>query len=653
MKKFLLIFLSIFFLFSETVLAQGKQPHYTIILNQVRGDECCDAGNFNFFKAQLAELEYLDLEANFALRFDVLQDGAYLDLVAEYSKQNYGLLLEITPALASMAEVEYKGNKDNWYEAQNVFLIGYNREERQKLIDTYMELFKEKLGEYPEFTSAWMIDNWSLAYLKSEYGVIAHQITREQFGTDSYTLYGGPVHYPYWPSNNWAMMPDGKNLSMPLIMRQTIMDPVFCYGDKTDSYTSQPNDYMLRQDNLNYFRYLFAQAHQQNNDYTFALIGLENSMPEAAQQEYRRQLRLVKNWREENKDNNLPIGIAAFTSWLEAEPVSEITIYAGQAQKDKQEAAWWINTDKYRARLRLSDGVLAVSDLRIYDPNFIDPYSEKAAGSLGWWITPFALDGSRIFAASEDYLSLRNDRLKGRLESYGQPEEIVVKDAIADLIVKKEDSRLAIYDGEEFLLRFVGDKMEFAENINLADEYKKSEAWGFKKVGQKLEPFVKDSDLEAVREELSYLLFPELKIENLDASQSELYINNRFAVAGRNPVRLVFFPRNTEGKSIFLADYPQVELSSEIDQLDLLEQHGSNGMLFIDLQNSEPKKLRVEVTQGNFSQSLNVYFAPNCKVEWQYCLVNPRQATWFLRSFIEDKLRTLNEKMVKKESFVD
>ena len=450
MKKFLLFFLSFFFLFSRSLKAQEKQPHYTLILNQVRASECCDAGNLQFFQTQLTELNHLKLKANFALRFDVLSDEGYLALVEKNPGQDYGALLEITPQLAASAGVNYKGNENNWYEAQNVFLIGYTREERQKLIDTYMQQFREKLGNYPQFSSAWMIDNWSLQYLKSEYGVVAHQITREQFGTDSYTLYGGPLHYPYWPSDNWAMIPDGKNLSMPLIIRQTIMDPVFCYGDKTDSYTSQPNDYLLRQDNLNYFKYLFAQAHQQNNAYTFALIGLENSMGEAAQQEFRRQLAVVKTWQEENSEENLVLGVKDFVAYLESASNSLLTVYAGQSQKDSTEAAWWINTNSYRARLRLSDGVLAISDLRLYDARFSDPYSEDSAGSLGWWVVPFAIDGSRIFEGNSDYLMLRNDRLKGRLASYGQPEEILVKTDFKNLDVKKENNSLAFYDGSEF-----------------------------------------------------------------------------------------------------------------------------------------------------------------------------------------------------------
>jgi hypothetical protein len=50
-------------------------------------------------------------------------------------------------------------------------------------------------------------------------------------GVDSYTLYGGPVHYPYYPSQNWALVPAAQNNeNMPIIVRQTITDPVYNYG---------------------------------------------------------------------------------------------------------------------------------------------------------------------------------------------------------------------------------------------------------------------------------------------------------------------------------------------------------------------------------------------------------------------------------------
>ena len=90
-------------------------------------------------------------------------------------------------------------------------MIGYQPDDRKKLIDTYMTAFQNAFGYYPATSVSWMIDPLSLAYLQQKYGVSVQEITREQWGTDSYTIYGGPPHYPYKPSQNWAIVPDPQS----------------------------------------------------------------------------------------------------------------------------------------------------------------------------------------------------------------------------------------------------------------------------------------------------------------------------------------------------------------------------------------------------------------------------------------------------------
>ncbi|PIY80614.1 MAG: hypothetical protein COY80_01975, partial [Candidatus Pacebacteria bacterium CG_4_10_14_0_8_um_filter_42_14] len=106
---FLLISLSL----SHKTFA-ADQPHFTIILNQVRGEECCDAGSVANFRSQLEKLAELNLPAQFALRTDALENPEFVSLAKEYPQFNYGALLEITPELATQADVIYKGKPDQW-----------------------------------------------------------------------------------------------------------------------------------------------------------------------------------------------------------------------------------------------------------------------------------------------------------------------------------------------------------------------------------------------------------------------------------------------------------------------------------------------------------------------------------------------------------
>ncbi|MCL4397669.1 hypothetical protein M1403_01430 [Patescibacteria group bacterium] len=377
------------------ILATGNQPHYTLIINQVRGSECYDAGNIDFLKQQLQTLEQKNLPATFAVRFDALNDGQYLSVLNDAKNKGFEMagFLEITPLLASESGVVYHGDVQKWYQPGNLYLLGYSPDDRKKLIDTYMAGFKKAFGGFPKTTVSWIIDAYSLQYLSDKYHIQAHEITRDQWGTDRLTLYGGPEHYPYVPSPNWPIIPaTGSAVTSPLIIRQTISDPVENYGDPTNSHTSQPNDFMRRTTNFAYFQYLFDQAHAQDlNDYTIAVIGLENSMEAKYQQMFSWQLEYVSQWRK--KDSNNQVVTAQNFPFNKKQPL--FTVYEGNIFKDRSSRAWWINTNAYRIRLRLAGGRLFISDLRVYDSNLIDPYSSRTAVGSASWIVPFIVDSSR------------------------------------------------------------------------------------------------------------------------------------------------------------------------------------------------------------------------------------------------------------------
>lgn len=657
---FLLI---LYFLLPFKIEAVTPIPHYTVILNQVRGSECCDRGDFERFLFQHTALKKTGLVGNFAIRFDALKNNQYLSVISTDSVNEYGALLEITPELAKASNVTYRSDVSKWYEAQNVYLIGYNQEERKKLIDTYMDTYQKSLGELPKFSSSWMIDPWSLSYLKETYGVVAHQITREQFGTDSYTLYGGPVNYPYYPSRNWALIP-AENSTMPLIMRQTISDPVFNYGDKSSSHTSQPNDYFIRNDSINYFRHLFFQAHDQPNGYTFALIGLENSMTMEVQREYEKQLEVVREWQIADKQNQA-LRVSDFESWRSKQGNGETTIYGGAPSNDNREKAWWIGTLRYRARLILSGGELAITDLRIYHPDFTDPYLTSTAQSSGWWIVPFVLDGSRFFDKGSDGIVLNNDLLTNR--QIEDSTRIVIGAAIDKVVVEREGSSFRIKGDASDLVLFEPNRIELLNNQKVTvtgllpkplteltwETEKGGKKWGFKKIGQTLTPFVANADLTEDRARYKDLLFPEKKFEVMDQKLTTLLVNNYYSIANRNPIRAVLFPKNKEGKDILLARYPKASANPPVQDISIHEQHQGNGTVFIDFASQKPIKTAITINYDGFQKTAVVYFAPNCKQEALYCITHPIQAWWYIRSYIGDKFRELDEKKQKEAQSVN
>lgn len=620
------------FLFVFHVFAADN--HYSLIINQIRGDSCCDPGSLNNFSQQLVIAKKLNLPINFALRYDALINPEYQSLLQQINKTaHYGAFLEIIPELAAAAGVDYLGNTDNWYQAGNAYLVGYSDKDRLKIIDTYMNKFHQIFNYYPDFSVAWMIDPSSLQYLKSKYGVLIHQITREQLGTDSYTLDGGPVHYPYFPSQNWALIPDNKNITnMPLIVRQTITDPVYNYGDQSNSYTSQPNDYALRQANFTYFQFLFSQAHQQPvQTNTFALIGLENSMPEKAQAEFFNQLEFISQWR--NNQNNLVLTTAEFyDDFIKRTNINQPLIYSGQGEDNNQEKAWWINTDQYRLRIRLSAGELFISDLRLYDPNFTDPYFLNKADHLGQWFIPFLLKSSTTYTGLINDPIITNDDLS----LTPNLKRITLGQHLVNLQIQRDEMGNLIFTDNQTKLIVLKEKtITFFQNnpgqLNYHDPVTKEILWQLLPTENINEYSIKinQTNLDLVRQHE----------DTFAAQNSRTFVSNQYAIAARNPIRLIFYPRNVSNQNLILADQIKVNTDYQVDKITISPPNSRNGMIFVDLNNAQPLKTQVTITYQDYSFTQKVVFAPACKENPRYCLTHPQQAWWYLRNWLGDKIR--------------
>jgi hypothetical protein len=646
--------------------------HWTVIINQVRGTECCGEGSLSKLQRMLSAVTSRQLPATWTVRYDALQDPA---MVAELKKvmthyQEIGGFLEITPSLASASGVPYHGTPQTWYEAAQAYLIGYTPAERIKLIDTYMTTFKQQFGQYPMTTTAWMMDAGSLRYLREKYGVLVHEITREQWGTDSYTLDGGPPHLPYWPSDQWAMVPSattGASLTMPLIVRQTISDPVHNYGDITSSYTSQPNDYAQKNRGLSYFQKLFAQAHTQPlATATWALVGLENSMGETDISEFIRQLDEVKQWRSGSSNNHVDTAVQ-YLDWRRHTATITATpeVLTGQDVANTGEQAWWVTTARYRLRLRLSQGELFVSDIRLYDPQLADPYLATTSGRLAYWITPFLLNGARFFDNdnSGNGEKLDNDSLATRREPGSQPTRWTLLPNVeasllqwqrapdsGNVVVKYREQTIAVFTPTLWELTTANQEKthnQLWQSVIKDRQWldRRGQAvWGVKTMDlgnglREYQPFIRPGTFPTEQRERHPLLFPELKAWPLSASASFLQVSNRYAQAGRNPIRLVLSPRDEFGYPVMLTDNLQVTTTPNVNLVQPQRAGGQNGLVYLDLHYDQPAAVQVQIQVGDYQTSTTVYFAPDCKNDRPYCVQHPLQAWWFVRNWLGDQWR--------------
>lgn len=844
----------LFFLsFVFDIQASSSHPQVVLFLNQVRGRECCDPGSLEHLKQQVEAFEKHHVNATFTLRYDALSDPKYVEYIQSFAPEpmqestppfqsggqtneatfQLGVFLEITPSLVRDSGVEYRGVtagsdtlpaaptasegqtttlSPNWYQAQHAYLIGYSLEDRRKIIDTALEKFKQVFGYYPTVTTAWIIDTPSVNYLRETYGVTAHQITREQWGTDSYTLSGGQIHYPYLADADWAFLPalhtqpesappadqptnqsqneqiekqsaitnnqapatpavgkpsftnqsidESTDQPSTLMLRQTISDPLWNYGDSSSAFTSQPNDYARGDREFEYFQKLLHQAlHQTHNPYSIAILGLENSMSQEFQDEYVRQIEhvasliqtantqlLMTDQARVNNDDRaeqLPtqptspqsLTVSQFTDLFLHKGWGSTTVTSVLGKNltsDQPVETIWITTPYYRARILKNGHTVSLSDLRIYrSPGAInsrndqpdnqlslsdhqspparqtltDPYASRSAQLNGYWITPFLIDGSRFYEAAAivdsrvrfSRLAIK-DWLKGKIlpeyrwrdtqfpisQSDTMAQEVGIQlpqtNTDLSLTTPSRHQRQLQYtdpDGNPVALLFSEQRIEMT-SPDLAKQVQFS-------IPKTLEPFLKttnhntrhtlfwdsfandgkspqlcltmdchDSDRCTLQTHHSPtfdsrqfyyhfypFLFPELTTKPLDEKNTLLYAHNRFAVAGRNPVRLVLLPKDELNYTVSAPEQIEVTVEPEVSEILTQQQEGSTGVTFIDLVDSQPGRYHVTITAGEIEKKLTVFFAPNCKTNSKTCILKPWQAIWYLRSTAQHRLRSL------------
>ncbi|VVA44097.1 conserved exported hypothetical protein [Candidatus Roizmanbacteria bacterium] len=688
MKKIFFIFTLFLFLFLFKINASAKEPAHVLIINQVRGEECCSKGSLDKLKMQVEAHISKKIPAYFALRYDVLTDDTFINYLKDAGNKypdliKFGLLLEMTPQLIKTAGVDHDINSENWFEAQNAFTIGYSKEDSKKIADYLFATFFEKFSYYPAVTSAWMIDTETLNYIHKEYGVKIQQITREQYGTDSYTLYGGPPHYPYPASKNWLFVPDYENNDPVLIVRQTVTDPLFNYGDNTSTFTSQPNDYMKNKKTFDYFKSLLDQAIDQSDNQTgFAMLGLENSMEDKFQQEYIAQLELLGKRNSE--------GLVKFV--IVDEMVSfwkqnKISVYAGKDLINNFDwQAFWITTPQYRVRLIRKNKNLMITDIRLYDQKFSDPYSNYEGKKSGYWIVPYLVNGSVNFYANKNKSAPKNIinypdtgyglfDIKKDLEI--DPSAILLPDIFdqkslkIDSFVNRVEISYLKNSKDRFRIAFANQNIQLTQtnkneilykikNKDLSPIKFNKTPTGFKlnwMIGKNvfiglvnqcgnnscMISFLNNPEwLLKVRIEQYPFIFPEPIDRQTDLNKSSFYPHNQYAIAGRNPVRLIFSTRDKYNSPVITDSKITVLTSSLVQKTSTMQNPANQFVQYIDIYNDQPKKLEVSIKLDNSLEiKLNkpIYFAPNCKKEIKYCLTHPIEAYWYLRSFIGDKLR--------------
>lgn len=321
-----IIYLFLFFLlpfFVPTTFA--KENSFVSIINPIRGSDFWEEKSQNSETAVLGQIKVLDkfnLPATWLLRFDALNNKQIIDVLKDKSADEKGLFLEITPSWTNEANVNYRKSA-SWHSAGSAFLTGYERGEREKLIDSAFEKFKSKFSVYPVSVGAWWIDSFSLDYMQRKYGVSSALIVADQYSTDNYQIWGQYFGTPYYPAKNNALHPaQSLENKLNIIMVQwATRDPVNGYGNGVieSTFSVQANDYIDYHNlDINYFSSLIdIYTKQKFNQFGHLVVGLENSYSwDKYSKEYEKQVKVLSE-KKKNKEIFV-VSMENFAKWYKS-----------------------------------------------------------------------------------------------------------------------------------------------------------------------------------------------------------------------------------------------------------------------------------------------------------------------------------------------
>jgi hypothetical protein len=220
--------------FLQGLQAGEKPPRIVNIVNFIRGVEPREPVDLvQPVREQIQLAKKYGIPSTFLLQYDALINPEFVELLKSElgPKDEIGAWIEVVQPQVEAAGLKWRGRFPWDWHTDVGFTVGYSPEERRKLMDVYMEKFKEVFGRYPKSVGCWIIDAPTLNYLSDKYKIVAACICKDQSGTDGYNLWGGYWNQAYFPSRLNAFMPaqtSAQQLNVP-VFRMLGSDPIDQY----------------------------------------------------------------------------------------------------------------------------------------------------------------------------------------------------------------------------------------------------------------------------------------------------------------------------------------------------------------------------------------------------------------------------------------
>lgn len=397
-------------------ISKTQAPRIINIINFIRQTdyriENSDSLLYQTVEEQLKLINRYNLPATFLLQYDALIKPEYQQLLKSQLNQQseIGGWFEITQPQVEDAGLEWRG-EHSWVSHANIaFSTGYTKDEREKLVDVYMEKFKEIFGEYPKSMGSWYIDAHTLNYMYEKYGIIASCNCKDQIGTDGYTLWGGYWNQAYYPSKLNGYMPaQSQEQQIPVpVFRMLGSDPIYQYddglGNDRQGVISLEPVYTQAGKNRAWVHYFFnAIIDQPCLAFNYAQAGQENSFTwDAMKDGLEMQIPIIDSLQKTQKIQVLTLAETGkwFKEKFSTTPATAVTVLNDIRNENNKTV--WFNSRYYRANLLWKNQDFSFRDIHLFDERFKSQYVDKPGESSQFFFYTLPMVDGYMWSTPED-----------------------------------------------------------------------------------------------------------------------------------------------------------------------------------------------------------------------------------------------------------
>lgn len=435
-------------LFCLTANATGEKPRIVNIINfirqvELRSAEITEDVLYETVHEQVKLLTKYKLTGTFLLQYDALINQRYQELLKKETERGteVGAWWEITQPHVEAAGLKWRGRYSWDWHADVGFATGYSPEEREKLVDVYMEKFKSIFGKYPASVGSWFIDAHSLGYMYDKYGITASCNCKDQVGTDGYTLWGGYWNQAYYPSRLNGYMPaqTAKGQIPVPVFRMLGSDPIYQYdtgvGHTIQGVITLEPVYGDAGGSEKWVRHFFKSIFEDPClGFNYTQAGQENSFTwDAMRKGLEMQIPILAALQEQGKIRieTLETSGKWFKKKYPLTPATSVTTLTDTY--DQGQKTVWFNSRYYRANLLWEKNTIRFRDIHLFDENMESDYLTQAGTSSQCvYTTCPIMDGFR-WSAPNDLAAIR----LYTLNADNRPEEIMLDTMLVKVIGNK------------------------------------------------------------------------------------------------------------------------------------------------------------------------------------------------------------------------